>query len=553
MRRVALVPRAYLTPTASLVALLALAGLEPVAAQAGSIPTMGFPNVEASRLIAPDSALYVRKTPPTDPVIRSMWEEETQRSQIPILGQYLADVIGPRLTGSPAQLKASDWAIATYKSWGLEARREEYGTWLGWTRGVTHLDLIAPRVRSLEAMMQSWSPATNGPVEGDVVTLPDADSPEAFNAWLPTVRGKFVLISAPQLSCRSPEQWQLFATPESRAEIQKSQDSVRTVWQTRTRAAANLQQRLKEAGAAGALSLSWANYPGVQRVSGNVRTQVPTIAVSCEDYATLSRLAEREQGPRVRLLAESQSAGEVPVYNTIVQIRGSTKPDEYVVLGAHFDSWDGGDGSTDNGTGSVIVMEAARLLRLAYPSPKRTIVIALWNGEEQGIIGSRAWAADHPEVIKGMHAAFNVDHGTGRLMGMGPRAHPATATVLQRYLGEMPSEITRQIYWYPPGAPATGGSDDAAFGCYKVPSYGFNSISWDYNNLTHHTDRDTYDKVIQADQRNNAALLAMLIYQAADDPNPMPRDLLDPLPMNRATGQPMLWAPCPVPTRRSGG
>jgi hypothetical protein len=278
---------------------------------------------------------------------------------------------------------------------------------------------------------------------------------------------------------------------------------------------------------------------------------VPTIAVACEDYAMLARLAEHAQGPRVRLLAESQTAGEVPVYNTVIEIRGSDKPTEYVVLGAHFDSWDGGDGSTDNGTGTVIVMEAARLLRLAYPKPKRTIIIAHWNGEEQGIIGSRAWAADHPEVIKGMHAAFNVDHGTGRLMGMGPRAHPATGPVLQRYLSEMPSEITRQIYFYPPGAPATGGSDDAAFGCYQVPSYGFNSISWDYNNLTHHTDRDTYDKVIIADQRNNAALLAMLIYEASEDPVFMSRELLDPLPISRATGKPMEWAPCPKPLRSS--
>ena len=175
-------------------------------------------------------------------------------------------------------------------------------------------------------------------------------------------------MSAPQLSCRSPDQWTQFATPESHQEIQKAQDSVRVSWQARTRAAGAIQQALKDAGAAGALSLAWANYPGVQRVSGNVRQLLPTIAVACEDYALLARLAEHAPGPRVRLLAEAQTAGEVPVYNTVIEIRRSEKPNEYVVLGAHFDSWDGGDGSTDNGTGTVTVMEAARLLHLAYPN-----------------------------------------------------------------------------------------------------------------------------------------------------------------------------------------
>ena len=151
--------RISLVPFAGALLLRCVFAGVPAAAAQGSIQTMGFPQVNARLIIAPESAHYVRNSPPSDPVIRRIWEEETQHSQIPALGQYLADVIGPRLTGSPAQEKASDWAISSYRSWGLTARRENYGTWLGWSRGITHLDLIAPRVRSLEATQTSSIPA----------------------------------------------------------------------------------------------------------------------------------------------------------------------------------------------------------------------------------------------------------------------------------------------------------------------------------------------------------------------------------------------------------
>ena len=158
----------------------------------------------------PHSAL-AQSFPSDDPVIRQIWEEGVERSQVYDLGQVMMDSIGPRLTGSPAMARANDWAVAKYREWGIDARKEQYGTWRGWERGISHIDLVSPRVRSLEGMAAAWSPATDGPVEAGVVILTDAGSPEGFESWLAEVRGKFVLISRPETSCRPQDNLEWFA------------------------------------------------------------------------------------------------------------------------------------------------------------------------------------------------------------------------------------------------------------------------------------------------------------------------------------------------------
>ncbi len=172
---------------------------------------------------------------------------------------------------------------------------------------------------------------------------------------------------------------------------------------------------LADAGAAGVVTSLWSQGWGVDKIFGTRATKAPVVDVSCEDYGLLFRLADRKQSPVVRLETQSEALGEQPVFNTIAEIRGTEKPDEYVMLSAHFDSWDGASGATDNGTGTITMLEAARLLSIAYPKPKRTIIIGHWSGEEQGLNGSRAWAADHPEVVQHLQALFNQDNGTGRI------------------------------------------------------------------------------------------------------------------------------------------
>ena len=168
-----------------------------------------------------------------DPVIRMIWDEGVERSQIYELGQVIMDLIGPRLTGSPGMARANDWSVAKYAEWGIEAYKEQYGTWRGWERGISHVDLISPRVRSLEGMAAAWSPATEGPVEAEVVILTDAGNSVAFESWLPEVSGKFVLISRPETSCRPQDNVEWFARPETLARINEERRQAVAAWRQR--------------------------------------------------------------------------------------------------------------------------------------------------------------------------------------------------------------------------------------------------------------------------------------------------------------------------------
>ena len=475
-----------------------------------------------------DTTRFVRTSPPSDPIIRDMWQEGMNHSQTMALSQVLFDSIGPRLTNSDRYNAGQDWLVKTYGAWGVSARKERWGTWSSWKRGPTHLDLIAPRVRSLEAMMLAWSPGTEGrDAEGDVVLLPDARTPEDFSGAAGALRGKFVLISPPNPSCRMPAQWTEFGQPGAATRI----DSMRAKWDTsynmRMDAGGNRYVWPKQAGVAGVISTYWSRYPGIDKVFGSAKQQVPTIDVTCEDYNLLFRLAEQHQGPRLRLNATADFLGEQPVANVIAEIKGSTSPNEYIVLSAHYDSWDGGSGATDNGTGTITMLEALRILKKFYPNPKRTIIVGHWGGEEQGLNGSRAFVEDHPEVVKGVYAGWNQDNGTGRVVNMGPGPFVAATDRFISYLLEMPSDITGWIKISGVSAPAGGGTDNASFQCAQAPVYGLGALGWDYSWTTWHTNRDTYDKVVPEDLKNNATLVAMLTYLADKDPSPLSHQAAD--------------------------
>jgi Zn-dependent M28 family amino/carboxypeptidase len=215
----------------------------------------------------------------------------------------------------------------------------------------------------------------------------------------------------------------------------------------------------------------------------------------------------------------------VPAFNTIGTIRGSEKPDEFVMLSAHFDSWDGSSGATDNGTGTLMAMEAMRILRAAYPQPKRTIIAGHWSSEEQGLNGSRAFAKDHPEVLRGLQALFNQDDGTGRIQSISSSALTAIGPHLRNWYAKLPSFYTDSmspnvVSWSFSDTPAgnAGGTDGAVFTCYGTPSFGLGAMDWNYGSYTWHTNRDTYDKVVFDDLKHNATLAAMLVYLASEDP-----------------------------------
>ena len=468
-----------------------------------------------------------------DPVLPRLWSLGMDSSNVASLLQTLTDSIGPRLTGTPGMQAAHDWMVKTYAGWGVQAKNERVGTWRGWRRGPSHIDLVAPRVRSLEGTMLAWSPGTGGrDVRGQAIVLPDLADSAAYAAWMPQARGKFVLVSQLHPTCRADDSWERSATPQTLARIRAQRDSVRTAWTARLQktghnlslGTGSLGVALERAGAAGVIASRYEGGWGVNKVFFTRNERAPALDLSCEDYTLLYRLAQNGQGPVVSVRAESQTQAEVPTFNTIATIRGSEKPDEYVVLSAHFDSWDAGSGATDNATGTVIMAEAMRLLSKAYPKPKRTIVVGHWTSEEQGLNGSRAYVEDHPEVVKGLQALFNQDNGTGRIVNINPSGLVGAGEAWGRWASRLPTELTQQINYRFPGSPSAGGSDNASFICAGAPAFSLGSAPWDYGTYTWHTNRDTYDKVSLDDVRANATLVAMLAYLASEDPETTSRE-----------------------------
>lgn len=505
----------------------------------------------ATTAVALSAPVAAQMLPTEDSVIRRMWTEGMEQgSQAYRLAQVLTDSIGPRLSGSPGYHNAVEWALRMYQSWGIPARKEQYGTWRSWRRGRTHVDLITPRFRTLESTMLAWSPGTQGAVEGDVILFPDVGDSAAFNAWLPQARGKFVLMSQAEPTCRPDDSWEALARPQTIERMRAARDSARAAWTARVRrAGANAQDRLDSGGAAGLLTTNWSAGWGVNKVFSTGTQRAPALDVSCEDYGLLFRLAENQQGPRIRVDADAEPLGEAPMFNVIAELKGSELPNEYVVLSAHLDSWDSSSGATDNGTGTITMMEAMRILKATYPNPRRTILVGHWGGEEQGLIGSGAFAEDHPEVVDGLQASFNQDNGTWRIDYIRMQGFQGAGENFGKWFGKIPNEITDNIRLDVPGVPEAGGSDHMSFICRGAPGFRLQSHYPEYRQYTWHTNRDTFDKIVFDDLENNATLAAMLAYLASEDPERVPRTQRA-LPPN-AQGRPGVWPRCGVPRRSS--
>lgn len=507
--------------------------------------------------LMPVAGAGAQDNPTGDPVVAHIYDEGMHHSQAPRLAQVLMDSIGPRLTGSPANRAANEWLLRTYKAWGIDAKNEQYGTWRDWTRGPSGLQLVAPRVRVLEATMHAWSAATPaGGVTADVVILPPASETRdsaGFARWLGTVKGKLVLASMPFPTCRPDSDIRFWADSAVYQHAAAERDSAQKDWQARLSAAhvntRSLGPVLERAGVAGILSNTWSRGWGVDKIQSARATLVPSFDVACEDYTLLARLASNNQHPRVRAVAEATVApNESPVFNTVARIEGSEKPNEYVMLSAHLDSWDSGSGATDNGTGTITMLEAMRILKTAYPRPKRTIIIGHWSGEEEGEIGSSAFATDHPEILKGLQALFNQDNGTGEIDSVQTNGFVDAAGSLARWMARMPADLTKNIALMLPGIAHDESTDSDAFDCHDAPAFFLTSSDWSYTDYTWHTNRDTYDKINFDEVKRNATLTAMFAYEAGEDPNFVSRTRRVP-PTNARTGQPTRVPACEKPPR----
>lgn len=465
--------------------------------------------------------------PTQDPIIKRIWAIGMDSSHVRTFSQVLFDSLGPRLMGTPNTKAAQDWLVTTYTSFGVTAKNERYGTWRGWVRGHSHIDLIAPRPRTLEGQMVGYSPGTGGKnVDAEPILMPQFADSTDFVKWLPQAKGKLVMASPTRESCRPNSEWLAFSYPQSIARRDTANRQLMTYGRgtgyNLALGGGSLSQRLDHAGVAGLVTSRPKDQIGTMEIFETYSTVVPTIALSCEDYGLVYRLAQNNQHPKLRINLEAKLLGEQPVFNTVATIPGSAKANEYVVLSAHFDSWDGSSGATDNGTGTITMLEAMRILKQVLPRPQRTIVAGHWTGEEEGEVGSKAFSEDHPDIVKGLQAVFNQDNGTGRIVRVGAGGLPSGGEHLTEWLSKVPNVFQQQVGFtgqpVPIGGPAGGGSDDYSFSCYGAPTFGLGALSWDYNSVTWHTERDTYDKVVFDDLKSNATLTAMLAYLASQDP-----------------------------------
>lgn len=490
-------------------------------------------------------------------IIEAIVEKANNDSQLELLAHELMDQIGPRLVGTPEMEASHNWVVEKYKSWGIEAENQQWGEWKAWERGISHIDMVSPRVQSLNGMQLAWSPATpKKGITAEAILLPENIKDSlSFARWLPNVKGKLVMVSMLQPTGRPDATWKEYATEESLEKMQNDRRELEKSWReniSRTGyTSRNIQSALEDAGAAGIVSSYWSKEYGSNKIFGASTKKIPVVDLSLEDYGMVYRLVQSGQKPELHIVAQSSGKGSVPTFNSVARIEGTEKPEEYVILSAHLDSWDGGTGATDNGTGTITMMEVARILKEVYPNPKRTIIIGHWGSEEQGLNGSRAFVEDHPEMMKTTQVVFNQDNGTGRVSSINGQGFLHSYDFLGRWLSDTPKEVTQHIETTFPGMPWGGGSDHASFVAAGVPGFMLSSLSWEYGKTTWHTNLDTYDKIVFDDVRNNVILIAALTYLASEDPETTQRDQVR-LPMNPRTGKQAEWPTQRSPNRNGG-
>ncbi len=507
-----------------------------VAAMSAGVPTLGAQDLTVD-----------------DPIVESIYTEGIERSQLESLAQALLDSIGPRLAGTPQFDDAANWLVARYEAWGIPVRKEQIGTWRGWRQGPTHVDLLEPRVRTLAATPMGYSPGTKGPIEGPVVVIPTDLTEETAEDWLESIAGAFVLAMPAEQMCRAKQELEANARPETVAKVDSLREASREGWMTTLGALGNNPfqslSRLAEGNPAGIIAAWWSEGWGANKIFDAPSYEVPSFSLSCEDYGLLYRLAQSGRAPRIRADITAELTGEVPHHNVIAEIRGSELPDEYVVLSAHLDSWHAASGATDNGTGTLMVLEAMRLLKESGAAPKRTIIAGHWAAEEVGLIGSRAFTEDHPEVLDGLQATFNQDNGTWRIEKIEGQGFLYAGERIARWIAQVPREISSGIELEFPGTQYSRGSDHSSFVCAGAPGFRLQSPYDEYRQYTWHTELDTYDKIVFDDLKQNAVLAATLAYAAAEDPVRTPRDRAL-LPINERTGEPGAWPECGPAMRR---
>ncbi|MDQ3069506.1 MAG: M20/M25/M40 family metallo-hydrolase [Acidobacteriota bacterium] len=514
-------------------------------------------------VLAVTAGLSAQVPEPVDlAAIQKIRAEGLERSQVMDHLWALTDLYGPRLTGSPGFEQAGDWAVARLREWGVQnARKERFAFGRGWSLVRFSAQMTAPQVMPIIGMPKAWTPGTGGAVTADVVRVTLVTEEDAVKLR-GTLRGKIVLTQPVRqvrmlddrvvLRMNEKDIEEALSVPPPPAGRGRGQGPAQTGRLT----AAQITAFYKAEGvvalfdrgsdsdmSAGGSDLSWRT----QRTDGGTvfvggggsRTdvpgaQVPQVTLAVEHYNRMVRLLEHNVPVTVALDIETrfhdETAAQPNGFNIVGEIPGTDKADEIVLIGAHFDSWHGATGATDNATGSAAMMEVLRILQTSGLKPRRTIRIALWGAEEHGLIGSRSYVETHlgtADALKpgaAKHVAyFNIDNGTGKIRGVWMQGNAAVAPIFGAWIAPL-EDLGVEIL----GPRSVASTDHVSLDRVGVPAFQFVQERYEYNSRTHHSNMDFYDRVQADDMKQVATVVAVFAWQAAARDLPLPRKPLTP-------------------------
>ena len=504
--------------------------------------------------------------------------EGMENSQIMRTIHYFSDVYGPRLTGSPNHKAAADWAVKTMKEWKFDNAALEawdFG-YPGWVNERASGFITAPVQDSLVFEVLAWTPGTNGAVKGEAfqMNLPERPTQDELTAYLNSIKasvgGKMILIGKPAMVPVN------FTPPPKRVddEMLKSRLNPTATPQAFPNPPASVAPRpgqltfsqigeqidkfLLDNKAAVRLNDAGREHGQIRAFNNrtfDVAKNIPTVILRNEDYGRISRLLSDKTAVSLEFDIRSRSIPEgTTSYNTIGEIAGTDKKDEVIMLGGHLDSWHAATGATDNAVGCAIMMEAARILKKLDLKPRRTIRVALWSGEEQGLLGSLAYVKRHFGSFENPTANyekfggyFNIDSGTGRARGMSVFGTDETAAILR--------EIVAPFNEYGvAGAISTksrglGGSDHTSFNQAGLPGIGVLQDPIEYFTHTWHTNLDTYERIIEDDVKKSAVIIAAAVYALATRDEMLPRLPKAEMPVPPNPSPQSSPSPTPAPRR----
>ena len=499
--------------------------------------------------------------------------EAMERSQIMKTMHMFTDLYGPRLTGSPNHKAAAEWAVKQMTAWGLDNAHLEPWDFKhpGWANERLSAHLISPVKDPLVCEVLAWTPSTKGTVQAKALQLllPERPTQEQltafFNSNKARVRGRIVLVGRPSVipvNLNPPAKRNTDDQAERRYGPNAAPPSFPTPSPTPTPAPnaprllsnrqinEQLDAFLKENGVLVRVNDAGREFRQIRAFNNSsfdVNKVAPTVVMSNEDFGRITRILNDGTDVTLefnivnRVFPEGSTS-----YNTIAEIRGSDKADEVIMLGGHLDSWHAATGATDNAIGCAIMMEAARILKTLGVKPRRTIRVALWSGEEQGLLGSQAYVKQHFGTVEEPKAGhekfggyFNIDSGTGRIRGASVFGPPETANILREILAPFKGDGVA-------GAVATrsrrlGGSDNTSFNQAGLPGIGMGQDPIEYNSHTWHTNLDTYERILEDDVKKDAMIVAWSVYQLAMRDDLLPRFSkadMPPKPPEEPTTQP---------------